>query len=75
MPLVLIGSIGGILVGTFILLMGILSIGYNKPAAEQYAQTWGRTLKNGYAVGRFISIGGGVLLLLLGLLFIFVPRN
>jgi hypothetical protein len=75
MPLVLIGSVGGIILGSVLLLMALLSIVYNKRAAEQYAQTWGRALKNGYNVGRFISIGGGVFLLLLGLLFIFVRHN
>ena len=75
MPLILIGSVGGIVLGSFLLLMGLLSIGYNKRSAEEYAQTWGRALKNGYNVGRFISIGGGIFLLVLGLLFMFVRRN
>ena len=75
MPLVLIGSVGGIILGSILLLIGLLSIAYNKRSAEQYAQNWGRALKNGYNVGRFISIGAGILFLLTGLLFIFVRRN
>jgi hypothetical protein len=75
MPLVLIGSVGEIILGGLLLVIGVLSLAYNKRAAEQYAQTWGRTLKNGYAVGRFVSISGGIFFLLLGLLFILVPRN
>ena len=75
MPLILIGSVGGIVLGSVLLLIGLLTIAYNKRSAEQYAHNWGRTLKNGYNVGRFISIGGGIFLLLMGLLFIFVRRN
>src|SRR5437763_1191262 len=61
MPLILIGSVGGIVLGSVLLLMGLLSIAYNKRSAEQYAQNWGRALKNGYNVGRFISIGQSLL--------------
>ena len=75
MPLFLIGSTSGIILGSILLLIGVLSIVYNKRSAEEYAQNWGRALKNGYAVGRFISIFGGILLVLVGLLFIFVRRS
>jgi uncharacterized membrane protein len=75
MLLNLIGSVGGIFLGSVLVLMGLLSIAYNKRSAEQYAHNWGRALKNGYKVGRFISIAGGIFFLLIGLLFIFVRRR
>jgi uncharacterized membrane protein len=75
MLLVLIGSVGEMILGGALCVIGVLSLAYNKRAAEQYAQNWGRTLKNGYAVGRFVSISGGIFFLLLGFLFIFVPHN
>ena len=57
--------------GIILLLLGFLSLIYNKRSGREYAETWGRRLKNGYAVGRFISIFGGTLLLLAGLLMLF----
>ena len=75
MPLFLIGSLAGTIVGSLALLIGLLSIAYNRRAAEEYARTWGRALKNGYAIGQTISIVGGMLLLLVGLFCIFVRRS
>ena len=59
---------GQILVGIILLLIGLLSLIYNKRSAQEYAETWGRRLKHGYLVGRFISIIGGALLLFGGTL-------
>ena len=57
------------IVGGFILLLiGLLSLIFNKRSAHDYSETWGRRLKHGYAVGRFISIAGGGLFLCLGTL-------
>jgi hypothetical protein len=56
------------LVGILFLLMGILSLIYNKRAAQEYAETWGKRLTHGYAVGRFISFFGGLLFLLVAVL-------
>lgn len=75
MLLVLIGSVGGTILGGALLLIGGLSIAFNERSARQYALKWGRGLKNGYTVGRIVSIGGGIFFVLLGLLFIFVQRN
>jgi uncharacterized integral membrane protein len=76
MPLILIGSVGGLVVGSLLWLIGLLSIAYNKRFAELYAHKWGwRAPKGSYNVGRFISIAGGIFYLLMGLLFIFVRRN
>jgi ABC-type nickel/cobalt efflux system permease component RcnA len=55
------------IVGIIFLLLGLLSLIYNQRSAREYAETWGRRLKHGYAVGRLISIVGGILLLLVGL--------
>jgi hypothetical protein len=60
--------------GAIIFLLGILCLIYNKRSAEEYSDTWGRRLKHGYVVGRFISIFGGILCLLLGMLMVFVKR-
>jgi hypothetical protein len=60
-----------IMVGIIFVLMGVLSLIYNKRSGRGYAETWGRRLKHGYAVGRFISILGGALLLSAGLLMLF----
>jgi uncharacterized membrane protein len=59
---------GKIIIGIIFVLMGLLSLIYNKRSAREYAETWGRRLKHGYALGRFISIFGGILLVLAGLL-------
>ena len=74
MPL-LLASIGGIAIGTVLLFVGVLSITYNKRSAEEYARNWGRSLKNGYAVGRIISIAGGIFFILVGVLIIFIRRG
>jgi uncharacterized membrane protein len=58
-------------VGIIFILVGFLSLIFYKRSAQEYATTWGRRLKHGYAVGRFISIFGGILLLLGGLLMLF----
>jgi ABC-type nickel/cobalt efflux system permease component RcnA len=63
-----------IIVGIIFLLMGTLSLIYNKRSAQAYAETWGRRLKHGYAIGRFISIFGAILLLLAGVLMLFARR-
>jgi uncharacterized membrane protein len=56
------------IVGIILLLIGFLSLIYNKQSAQEYAGTWGRSLKRGYTVGRFISIFGGALLMIAGAL-------
>ena len=61
--------------GGIIFLLGILSLIYNKRSAQDYSETWGRRLKHGYAVGRFLSIFGGLLFMLLGILMLFVRRG
>jgi len=67
--------IGETVIGLLFLLIGVLSLIYNKRAAHGYAETWGKRLKHGYAFGRFISLFGGVLLLLLSALLLFVKRH
>jgi hypothetical protein len=67
--------IGEILVGILFLLIGSLSLIYNRRAAHEYAETWGKRLTHGYAIGRFISLFGGVLFLLLAALLLFVKRH
>ena len=62
--------IGETLVGILFLLIGNLSLIYNRRAAHEYAETWSKQLMHGYAIARFISLFGGVLLLLL-----FVKRH
>lgn len=57
-----------LIVGIILLLIGLLSLIYNKRSAQEYAETWGRRLKHGYAVGRFISILAGAVLLIVGTL-------
>jgi hypothetical protein len=66
---------GQIIVGIIFLLMGSLSLIYSKRSSRDYAESWGRRLKHGYAVGRFISVFGGILLLLAGLLMLFIRRG
>ena len=68
-------TIGEIVGGIFFLSIGVLSIICNKPAAREYAETWGKGLKHGYALGRFITLGGGIVCLLLAALMFFVPRH
>ena len=63
------------IVGGIIFLLGILSLIFNKRSAQDYSETWGRRLKHGYAVGRFLSIFGGLLFMLLGILLLFVSRR
>jgi hypothetical protein len=60
-----------VIVGVIFVLMGFLSLIYNKRSAREYAETWGRPLKHGYKVGRFVSIIGGTFLVLVGLLLLF----
>jgi hypothetical protein len=67
--------IGETLVGILFLLIGTLSLIYNKRAAQEYAETWGKRLTHGYAIGRFISLFGGVLFLLVAVLLLFVKRH
>jgi ABC-type nickel/cobalt efflux system permease component RcnA len=67
--------IGETLIGILFLLMGTLSLIYNKRAAHEYAETWGKRLTHGYAIGRFISLFGGLFLLLVGMLCLFVKRH
>jgi ABC-type nickel/cobalt efflux system permease component RcnA len=67
--------IGETLIGILFLLMGTLSLIYNKRAAQEYAETWGKRLTHGYAIGRFVSVFGGLFLLLVGMLFLFVKRH
>jgi hypothetical protein len=67
--------IGETLIGILFLLMGTLSLIYNKRAAHEYAETWGKRLTHSYAIGRFISLFGGPFLLLVGMLCLFVKRH
>jgi uncharacterized membrane protein HdeD (DUF308 family) len=57
-----------LIVGIILLLIGLLSLIYNKRSAQEYAETWGRRLKHGYTVGRFISILAGAVSLIVGIL-------
>lgn len=57
-----------IIFGIILLLIGFVSLIDNKRSAQDYADSWGRRLKHGYAVGRFISIFGGTLFLFVGTL-------
>lgn len=59
------------IVGIIFLLLGLLSLIYNQRSAREYAETWGRRLKHGYVVGRFILIVGGTLSMLVGLAMLF----
>ncbi len=68
MPSPLSNATSYMIVGVIFVLMGLLSLIYNKRSAREYAETWGRRLSHGYKVGRFVSIFGGALLLLVGLL-------
>jgi len=67
--------IGETFVGVLFLVIGVLSLVYNKSAAQAYAETWGKPLTHGYAVGRFISVFGGIFLLALSALLLFVRRR
>jgi putative Ca2+/H+ antiporter (TMEM165/GDT1 family) len=64
-----------IIAGVIFLVIGILSVIYNRRSARNYAETWGRRLKHGYAIGRLVSIFGGILFLLFAVLLLFVKRN
>lgn len=61
--------------GGIIFLLGIVCLVYNKRSAQDYAKTWGRRLKHGYVVGRLVSISGGLLFMLLGVLMLFAKRG
>jgi hypothetical protein len=67
--------IGETLVGLLFLLIGTLSLVYNRRAAHEYAETWGKRLTHGYAIGRFISLFGGALFLIGAVLLLFVKRH
>jgi hypothetical protein len=67
--------IGETLGGILFLFIGILSLLYSRRAARNYAETWGKRLIHGYAVGRFISIACGILFLLFGAFLLFDKRH
>ena len=61
------------ILGIIFLLMGILSIFYNKQGAEGYVQFqngWGLDRQRAILVGRLIGIFGGVMFIGIGLLLI-----
>jgi len=65
---------GQTILAIIFLLIGILSLTYNKACAREWAQTWGRGIKHGYELGRFISIFGGIMFVLFGLLMMSAKR-
>jgi uncharacterized membrane protein len=60
--------------GFILILIGVLSLVFNKQSAQMYVEFqkgWGLE-KNAYSVGRLISIFGGVFMVLIGLLMLVV---
>ena len=65
------------IVGFIFILIGVLSLVFNKQSAKMYVEFqkgWGLE-KNAYSMGRFISIFGGVFMVLIGLLMLFVKPS
>jgi hypothetical protein len=59
------------ILGVAFLLLGTISIIYNKRSADRYAEFqkgWGLEGRNGVVVGRLISILGGLMFVVIGLL-------
>jgi ABC-type nickel/cobalt efflux system permease component RcnA len=65
------------LVGLISILVGVLSLVFNKQSAQGYVEFqkgWGLE-KNAYSVGQFISIFGGAFMVLIGLLMLVAKRS
>jgi uncharacterized membrane protein HdeD (DUF308 family) len=66
-----------LMLGIAFIAWGLICIIFNKRSGRMYVEFqkgWGLG-KSAYAVGRFISICGGAIALLIGLMMIFVPRK
>lgn len=65
------------LFGTLFVLWGVVSIVFNKRGGKWYAafqKGWGLG-KSAFSVGRFISVFGGLMFVIIGLIMIFVLRR
>jgi hypothetical protein len=63
-----------VLAGIVLLLIGTLPLIFSRQAAQEYAKTWGKGLKHGYAIGRLISLLAGVLCVCVAALLMLAKR-